>query len=511
MPAPVSKRQYRYMMAILHGDKNKTSSRGDRVPASVASKYSSSSDESGGLPESKGKAHAGGKWTDAHHEKHKKKSKKDLKKALEQYLIDNHTKAAGCVVLDSNGKILLGKRTDTGQWATPGGKVEPHETHEEGALRELREEANIVCVGKPKKISEGKYRGYETQSFLVDSFKGKIKDNKEMVSLRFFDAHEIPWDQMTDYAKDSVMATIEEKLKKSKNIKYMLAIEKLQKNTIRSGGSAPHDVIHEVTHGDALRMVGNGTFRKLRSAVKDMTDEEVRDIQIDNYKLSIRKHVNDIYSGRVTDGHKQIHQFTNKSLPSVAVELMSIFEWYLPEDEGELEILDENQLDDLAIEGGMQALVENYKRHNIVNIYSEMENIRSEIRNGMAIDLQQIEQKIMKLFDKLEDTLLDVTDKHNTLTQDVGVAVDELEQKLRSLQDSIDKLNQKPTTMQAFSSNPADGNKVHQEYYPYLSKPQVVVSPDGRITISFSEDWTQMERADFLKDMRAKAIKKAGN
>lgn len=516
MPQAVSRKQFKYMMAILHGkDQGKTSARGDRVPKSVAGKYAGSG-PSDSAPDSKGKEHDGGKWTESKHAKDKvkvdkkrlerKKKKAQLRKALESYLEKNGRKGAGCLVVNGEGQILLGKRTDSGEWSTFGGHVDGDETHEEAAKRELREEAGIVAKDA-KEIHSGKYRGYDTKTYLVTSFTGKPKDTDEMIGVKFFNPHEIPWEELTDYCCDAICTLMKERLSKSKKLQDMVALEDLQKNIIRSG-SAPQNTVYEVTHGDALRIVGNGTFRMLRDAVKDMGDEDVRDIKIDTCTLSIRKHVNDVYSGRVTDGHKQIHQFTNKSLPAVATELMSIFEWYLPEDEKELEVVDDSELDENVIEGGLNELIERYKKHNIVNIYSEMENIREELRHGVAVDIQQVEQRMMKLFDKLESTLLNVVDNHNKLNIDAGDAVDALEEKLKALQEKIEQVSKQPVTVDAYSSSPSDDKKVHQKFYPYLSRPSVTISPDGHIKIAFDSDWTHLERENFLKDMHARALKK---
>ena len=505
------------MMAILHGkDKSKTSARGDRVPTSVAGKFAGKGNASSG-PESKGKEHSGGKWSGAKHESNKKKVDSDrlerkkkkakLKKSLERYIEKNERKGAGCLVINKEGHMLLGRRTDNGMWSTPGGHVDGDETHKEAALRELREESGLV--GKDaEECNSAKYRGYDTKQFIVTSFRGKLKSNGEMDEFTWFAPHELPWDTMTDYCRDGIAAAIKMKLQKGKDLTYMIAEEELQKNIIRSG-SAPSDTIFEVTHGDSLKLIGNGTFRMLREAVSDMTDEDMRELVFDNYKISIRKHVNDVYSGRIIDGHKQVHQFTNKSLPAVAAELMSVFEWYLPEDEKELELLDENMLEDDVIEGGLGELVDNYRKHNIINIYAEMENIREEMRHGMAVDLQQVEQKMMRLFDKLESSMMDVVDKHNMLNADSGDAVDLLERKLLDLQDKIDRLNQQPTTVAAYSSTPGNDKQIHDDYYPYLSKPSVVISPTGHITISFNSDWTHMERENFLQDMKARAVKQS--
>lgn len=520
IPAAVSKRQYRYMMAILHG-KGGTSSRGDRVPKSVAGKFAGK--ESENLPESKGKAHEGGKWGETHHAADKKKvdskrtdrkkkksedrdKKKKLNKAVEDFLIKSGRQGAGALVLDSSGRILLGRRSDTGEWSMPGGHVEPGESFEDAAMRELREEAGLVGRD-PQQIMHHNYRGIDSKAFIVSSFKGKLKSNGEMNRLKWYDVADAPWDNMTDYSMDAIANSLKKTLTKTNELKFLVAYEELQKNIIRSG-NAPANTVYELTHADAVKMVGNGTFRLLRDAVKNMTDEDFRDIHIDHYVLHIRKHTNDVYSGRVTDGHKQVHQFTNKSLPSVSAELMSVFEWYSPEDEKELEVMDESDMSDDAIEGGMNSLVEHYRKHNISSIYAEMENIREEIRNGMAVDLQQVEQKMMKLFDKLEETVMEIVDKHNDLTEETGSAADMLEAKLKELQCKIDEMGKQPVSVSAYSSSPRSDKKVHEEFYSFLPRPEVSISPDGHIKIVFASEWTPQERGNFLQDMRAKVLKR---
>ena len=530
MGQAVSRKQYRMMMAVMHG-KSGSTSRGDSgPPKSVAAKYVSgkNSKEPEGLPESKGKEHDGGRWdhgaksrdterTEAKRKERKEtnKSKKEkgkarkakLKKSLENYIKKNNRKGAGAIVVNSEGHILLGRRTDNNMYSTPGGHVDGSESFDEAALRELREEAGIV--GKdPKPVFSGEYRGYDSRAFVITKFKGKVKDTDEMIGLKFYTMADIPWKNLADYARDSIEAFLKQKLTKSKDLQSLLAMEELSKNIIRSGGSTPHDVIHELTHGDALRVVGNGTFRMLRQAVENMTDEDFRELHFDNYKICIRKHVNDVYSGRIEDGHKQIHQFTNKSLPAVAAELMSLFEWYLPEDEEELEILDENDLDDTVIEGGINELVDKYRQHNIVNMHQEMETIRGELRHGVAVDLQQVEQRMMKLFDRLENNLMNITDKHNKLNSDAGQSIDEIEQKLLQLQTSLDKLGKQPVSVNAYTPNPDSSNTVHETYYPYLPRPDVTISPNGSVKISFGGEWTNLERENFLCDLKARVINK---
>ncbi len=515
MPAAVSRRQYRMMMAIVHGNV-KDGPRG-RPPKSVAAKYT---DPGKDAPDSKHKD-TGGTWGEKHHKKAKekvkeerinrKKSKKDLKKSFEEYLEKKHksSNCAAVLVMDQHNRILLGDH-NKGGLAFPGGHCHPGEGFEQGAIREAGEE-----TGCPVRISteifRGKTNGNNTVVYLGEIVSGKPKDTKDpdggkekMTNWKWHEMDEIPWSELRPCCKEPIKSFVVKRFGKS--LKGMICLEKLEKNIIRQKA----DAVFEVTHGQALSLVGNGMFRTLRRVVEGMQDEEFKDVLIDTYTMSIRRHMSDVYSGRVNDGHKTVYQFTNKSLPELTAALMSVFEWYLPEDEKELQLLDDSTLNDDAVHGGLHHLIEEYKRHNIGDIYEEMESIRETMRNGMAVDLQQIEGRIMHLFDKLEETVHEVAGKHNSLTQAVGKEMDELEAKLRELQSKINDTKSAPQTIEAFSANPANKDRVHDEYYSYLTKPRIEISPNGKITISFAQDWQDLEKENFLRDMRAKAINKAG-
>jgi 8-oxo-dGTP pyrophosphatase MutT (NUDIX family)/Txe/YoeB family toxin of Txe-Axe toxin-antitoxin module len=535
MPQAVSKKQWRMMQAVLHSKGHSKYSGGRGTPPKeIAEKYTA---PGSGAPDQHGE-NRGGSWTHAHHAKHQKKESKKhggketgkgkghrdaaahhhkehrkfLKKSFEDFYkthdmaakdFAGKDKAAATIVIDHNGRLLLGEHK--GGLSFPGGHMDPEDQGDFAmtALRELKEEAGIVGRN-PTKVWEGKDRGNYVIVYIIESWTGIPKGGDDLGKLHWVHIEDIDWKKLRGCCRLPLKTYLEQKFGKS--LQGMVALEKLEKNIIRQRG----DHVLEVTHGDALKIVGNGLFRKIREEVKPMQDEDFKDFTIDTHKISIRKHMNDTYSGRVTDGHKMVYQFTNKSLPEVTVALMSVFEWYLPEDEKDLELLDEAKLGDDVIQGGINTLMDNYKRHNIGNIYEEMEHIRENIRNGNAVDLQQVEARMMGLFDKLETLVHNVAGQHDKLADMSGKDIDELEAKLKALQDKIEEMGRgKSETVEAYSQKRMDPERIHDENYPYLPRPQVQISPNGQIKITFNSDWTDLEKENFLGDMRARVIKRS--
>lgn len=50
------------------------------------------------------------------------------------------------IVFDDRGRVLLGRRADTGRWSVIGGIAEPGEQPAETAVREVHEETAVRCV-----------------------------------------------------------------------------------------------------------------------------------------------------------------------------------------------------------------------------------------------------------------------------------------------------------------------------------------------------------------------------
>jgi 8-oxo-dGTP diphosphatase len=56
-----------------------------------------------------------------------------------------HVKAAGGVVVGADGRVVVIHRPRYDDWSLPKGKLEPGETWEQAALREVQEETGLRC------------------------------------------------------------------------------------------------------------------------------------------------------------------------------------------------------------------------------------------------------------------------------------------------------------------------------------------------------------------------------
>lgn len=112
------------------------------------------------------------------------------------------------VVLEQGGKILLGRRhTDpdkadsafrsAGEWTLPGGKLEWGETIEEGAIREVKEETDIV-IQNPEVISvhncKNEHAHFLTIGLIVHKWNGeaKVMEPDEITEWQWFILNELP-------------------------------------------------------------------------------------------------------------------------------------------------------------------------------------------------------------------------------------------------------------------------------------------------------------------------------
>ena len=110
---------------------------------------------------------------------------------------------AAVLVVDDRGRILMGFRSDNQSWGIPGGGMEPGETLEGTARREVREETGL-SLGKLDLF--GVFSGPDfyyvypngDQVYNVSivyrcrDFHGDINQNDEHTCFRFFPPDELP-------------------------------------------------------------------------------------------------------------------------------------------------------------------------------------------------------------------------------------------------------------------------------------------------------------------------------
>jgi 8-oxo-dGTP pyrophosphatase MutT (NUDIX family) len=127
--------------------------------------------------------------------------------------------ASNLLVVDAEGRILLQRRRDTGQWALPGGKQELGETPGQCAVRECEEETGIHArvtgllgvYSDPAHLveytSNGEVRQEFEITFLGEPVSGEPTENDEASAVQWvapadldtYDIHPTMRRQITDY------------------------------------------------------------------------------------------------------------------------------------------------------------------------------------------------------------------------------------------------------------------------------------------------------------------------
>jgi 8-oxo-dGTP diphosphatase len=116
-------------------------------------------------------------------------------------------RAAGGVVR-RDGRIAVVHRPRYDDWSLPKGKLDPGESWEEAALREVREETGLECELGPE-LSSASYRDRKGRSklvryWLMEPVGGEFTPNDEVDELRWLTPAEAA--ALLTYPRDAELA-----------------------------------------------------------------------------------------------------------------------------------------------------------------------------------------------------------------------------------------------------------------------------------------------------------------
>jgi 8-oxo-dGTP diphosphatase len=107
----------------------------------------------------------------------------------------------GAIVVDGDGRLLFGRRSDTGRWSVVAGMVEPGEQPAETVVREVREETGVDVVVErvlgvathPVDYPNGDRCNYFSVTFLCRAVGGAARVNDdESLEVGWFDPADLP-------------------------------------------------------------------------------------------------------------------------------------------------------------------------------------------------------------------------------------------------------------------------------------------------------------------------------
>ena len=116
-----------------------------------------------------------------------------------------HRVGAFAIIRDETGRVLLSRRADSGWWNLPGGGVEPHESVEEGIIREVREETGLeVDVGRLIGVYSKPQKHEVVLTFECHIKGGTIITTEEADHHEWFAPEALPSDQFLPKHRERV-------------------------------------------------------------------------------------------------------------------------------------------------------------------------------------------------------------------------------------------------------------------------------------------------------------------
>ncbi len=125
--------------------------------------------------------------------------------------------AAGGVVIrdlrDGSGEVAVVHRPKYDDWSLPKGKLDPGESAEEAAAREVEEETGLRCeLGRelePITYVDRKGRPKRVRWWLMSPLEGRFEPNDEVDELRWLSREEALTTLDYDHDRDLVVAALD--------------------------------------------------------------------------------------------------------------------------------------------------------------------------------------------------------------------------------------------------------------------------------------------------------------
>jgi len=236
-------------------------------------------------------------------------------------------------------------------------------------------------------------------------------------------------------------------------------------------------MLNRDAHLQALIAVKDHVLQYVMNLVRDMKDEEVKEVNIAGRTLNIRKLMQDMYSGKIVQGTDIVHQFDRITIPQLASQLQSLLQLYDPDSVPECESSNPQKLlitklmplAEQAKDGMVSQLiailsnekpkvVEATPDEDIKQIIAEAQDITEQARRNAGSpdprqEIEKLKQRVKEMLHRVESVVskLAPTTKDNDLLQNTlhqmqmkhDILVDRVQQELNILEDKIEDANKK--------------------------------------------------------------------